>query len=408
MKGFFHGSDLAKKPPPARQPQCGQCKLYRGCQSPKIPVQGKGRAKVLFVGSGATKADDVAGRHMAGDAGQYLAGVWRTCTSQPLRRSAWLTNSTICGTDKRPDSAQVNACSPTWRAAVAEYKPQVIIPMGEQAVASVVSHLWGQAAGGVDKWAGQVIPDQTLNAWVCPTWEPGEVMGNKDPVTRKLWHDHLTAAAACQGVPWPDGPPDWKKEVKLYQQDAPMAAALDAITERGTGVVAWDYEGNCLKPEYHGAQLASVAVSWGRLWQPETTFAGLLGPQTRAALSRLLRSPVPKVAANMKFEDRWTRQAFGHGVRNWVWDTMLGAHVADNRTGVTGVKYQAYAMLGQPIYDDGVTVYLKSKPSTKLNRIRQQVSVRKLLTYNGMDALLEYRLAVHQIRALGLPLPWEK
>ena len=406
MAGFFSGSELVRKAPRAKQPQCGACGLHKKCTNPKMPVQGRGGLRVLFIGSGVTEEADRAGRHLAGPALHALSNAVAGL-GHKLPAVAWVTNATICKGE--PDTTRAMHCEPNWWDAVQRLRPDVIVPMGEAACATVVGRLWGKPAGGIDRWVGQVVPDQTTNAWVCPIWDPGHIANEKDAAKAHMWHDHLAAALACCGVPWPDGPPNWAGAVQCIQDDTKAADMLDDVASRTCGVVAWDYEANCLKPEYEGAALSSVAVSWGTaLSGPAVTVAALLGPKTKAALRRLLRCPLPKIAANIKFEDRWSRVALGTPVRNWVWDTMLAAHVLDNRKGVTGVKYQAYAKLGQPVWDSGVEDFLKSTPNTKLNDIQRQVSVRDLLLYNGMDALLEYRLACQQLTTMGLPTPWDK
>jgi hypothetical protein len=79
---------------------------------------------------------------------------------------------------------------------------------------------------------------------------------------------------------------------------------------------------------------------------------------------------------------------------------MLAAHIIDNRFGVTGLKFQSYVRFGVLGYDDDVAPYLKAKDSNSVNRIMElaetKEGMRKLLLYNGIDSLMEYRLAVLQ------------
>jgi hypothetical protein len=59
--------------------------------------------------------------------------------------------------------------------------------------------------------------------------------------------------------------------------------------------------------------------------------------------------------------------------------------------------------LGQAVYDDQVKPYLKSSSPGKRNRIKE-FPLKDLLLYNGMDALLEYKLAQRQMRQMGVVL----
>jgi len=111
----------------------------------------------------------------------------------------------------------------------------------------------------------------------------------------------------------------------------------------------------------------------------------------------LLKSSIGKIASNLKFEERWTRYFLKHRVRNWDWDTMLAAHVLNNATGITGLKFQAFVQLGQSQYDKHIEPYLKSSKGQHLNRIRE-IPLKDLLVYNGMDSFLEIKLATLQKR----------
>ena len=82
----------------------------------------------------------------------------------------------------------------------------------------------------------------------------------------------------------------------------------------------------------------------------------------------------------------------GHPVRNWVWDTMLSAHHLDNRPGITSVKYQAFVRLGQEPWDTHIKPMLQSTDERGLNRVNE-IPMRDLLLYCGMDSLIEYKLA---------------
>ena len=72
---------------------------------------------------------------------------------------------------------------------------------------------------------------------------------------------------------------------------------------------------------------------------------------------------------------------------------MLAAHVLDNRTGVCGLKTQSYIHFGLPDYNSHIEKFLKSDGGgNTFNKIHQIPTV-DLLTYGGMDAMLEFRLA---------------
>jgi hypothetical protein len=111
-----------------------------------------------------------------------------------------------------------------------------------------------------------------------------------------------------------------------------------------------------------------------------------------------------KIAANMKFEEIWSREILKIRVANWLWDSMLAAHNLDNRQEITGLKFQAYVNYGIIDYDSHIKPFLQSKEENNgnaFNRIHE-VDLFDLLTYCGIDSMLEYRLAFDQMKLMGI------
>ena len=405
-RGFFAGSQLQQQAPRRALPQCGACKLHRKCRSAKLSVRGDGKLSVLVVGPAPTQDDDAAGMHWA-DTTRLAKALGKGVDPD---RDLWFANALAChpvakGYQRQPTSAEVGYCRPNITKIIRELRPQVIIPMGASAVNSVLGSVWGEDVGQMERWAGWQIPSQDLNAWVCPTWHPNHLVAKDDQVLERQFDAHITQALACQGVPWPNGAPNWAANVEHVTDPMRAARWLRKCATRQTGAIAWDYETNMLKPDGPDAKIVSCAVAYGHR-SPERAIAFPWVGEAVVAMGELLRSPVPKIASNLKFEDRWTRKAFGHRVRAWAWDTMLAAHVADNRPAITSVKFQAFIRHGVPVWNDKIEPFLKSKGDEQVNRILQEIDMDDLLRYNGLDAWLEFMVAADQCNELGVPLPW--
>ena len=76
---------------------------------------------------------------------------------------------------------------------------------------------------------------------------------------------------------------------------------------------------------------------------------------------------------------------------------MLAAHVLNYARGVTGLKFQAFVLLGAESYNNHIEPFLKSVGKSPFNRI-QDIDLKDLLLYNGLDSLLEYKVAMKQIK----------
>jgi len=116
----------------------------------------------------------------------------------------------------------------------------------------------------------------------------------------------------------------------------------------------------------------------------------------------LISDSTEKIASNMKFEERWTDIKLQYPVSNWVWDTMLASHTQDCRREIGSIKFQTYVRFGIGDYDSHIHPYLVAPGSNEVNRIRE-LSPEDLLLYNGLDSLLEYKVAEEQMREMGLP-----
>lgn len=393
--------------PLSLQPQCGACGLHRSCKSPKIPVQGAGRRKILVVGEHPTKEEDNSGDLFSTAVGQHL---WETLARHGVGRDdCWVTSALRCrvpAKEKFPDKA-VSYCRPYLVQALTELKPEVILLLGYRAVQSCVGWLWKEDVGGrLERWVGHQAPVQSINAWVCPTWHPADLFydgGREGKLadSKKLFFDrHVAAAAQLEGRPW-STPPDWRKRVEVVTDVHRAAAVLDEFTTAG-GRIAWDIETTTLKPDGPHAEIYCCAVCW----EGKRTIAYPWHGAAVEATERLLRSPVRKIGYNMTFESRWLKAKRGFWVKDWVWDGMLAAHTLDSRSGVSGLKFQAFVRLGQDVYNDRVEPYLFSKKDAgdnAPNRIRE-APLHEVLLYCGMDALLEWKVAIKQARQMGVEL----
>lgn len=392
LKGFMADS-IGKKPlSDSLLPKCGACGLLNKCQTPKQPVYGLGRRKILIVGNFPTREDDSAGHAFSDWLGDRIRDEFEDDRFN-LYEDAWVTNALICSPQSTFAPAElVKHCRPNLIKTIKTLKPEIIIPMGYLACLSVLGWAWKEGIGTLDRWVGWEIPSIDHNAWICPTYSEIELLGlnndtsNRDGVVTLRWSEQVRRALDHTGRPY-ETPPDYHSRCHTMQKESQIVEFLEDLSVYD-GPVAFDYETTTLKPDAAGpAQVVSMSVCA----DPEIAIAFPVTPNIRFAIRNFLRSPTPKVAANKKFEDRWSRKFFGTGVRNWVWDTMLGAHILDGRENTKGLKFQAFVQLGVPSYDDHIHPYLDSPGSNTPNRVRE-IDLRSLLHYNAMDSLLELLL----------------
>lgn len=391
--GFFDTTSLpVVKTQRFHSPQCGKCRLFERCKSPKMEPTGRGRRRILVLAEAPGKDEDDKGIQLVGKSGKRLEREMAE-VGIDMRRDCILTNALVCRPENNeiPDPRMIGWCRPNLTKTIEEFKPEVIIPLGAIACESLFGWLYKEDVGGIGRWAGWVIPDQTLNAWVCPTFHPAHLERNEnDTQLAGLFRQHLEAAANLKGRPW-KVVPDYRKEVRvIYSPEE----ACEFVGRIRSGNIAFDFETTTLKPD--GAKAEIVCCSVCRDGKEAAAFPWH-GRVKRVMKHLLEREEVGKVGWSAKFEHRWCWRN-GINVRGWKWDGMLSAHAIYNGgkgRAITGLKFQAYVHLGFPPYNKVVEPYLEADGGNVPNRVRE-LDLGTLLLYCGLDSLLEYRVSLKQ------------
>lgn len=392
--GFFTPSSW--EGPPGKKirhlASCGECGLSSKCFTPRMEPTGTGRKSILFVAEAPGEKEDRQGVQLIGKAGQLLRSNLKQI-HQNLD-DAWKTNAVIC----RPPDNEINdiyieSCRPNIIKTIKKLKPNVIILLGKSAIKSVIGAEWSKSIDGLGTWIGWTIPSVTYNAWLCPTYHPSYIeRKGKDELLEKILRRHLKQAYKLENKK-----PEYldiekeKEKIELIKKPRLARARLRDLSKK-EGILAFDYETTGLKPE-SGAQRI---VSCSFCLDGKDTFAMMINDSLHEYLRKILTNPkLKKVASNLKFEHRWTLAKLGIFIASWYWDTMLTAHILDNRKGITSVKFQSYILFGVNDYDSHISPYLKSPQANGLNRI-DELDIDDLLMYNGLDSLLEYKVMEKQ------------
>jgi len=411
MKPFFSVSSLPViSPSTYLQPRCGQCGLHKTCQTPYMPVSGKGREKILIVGEAPGATEDREGVQFCGESGLELEAAFAKF-GLDMRRDCWLHNALSCRPpgNKIPKPEMVDYCRPYVLKAIKELKPHKVLLFGATAVKSVLGHYWKRDLGlndgqgkkakePVTRWLDWHIPLRKPNMWICANIHPDSayLYSQDKPVVKLMFERYLKRALSFSGRPWQEIP-DYESQLRVISDHHEAAREIRKFIQAGKRI-AFDFENNMLKPDPPNARIVCCSVSDG-----VTSIAFDWHGEAIKAMRELVRSPQPKVASNLKHEERWTLKEFGCMVRNWDTDTMLTAHWLDNREAITSVKFQAFVLCGQEPWDDHIKPYLKAESSSVPNRIHE-LDPYDLKKYCCYDSLMEMLVAQKQRRKAGLPL----
>jgi len=386
-------------------PLCGKCGFYKYCNTPKMSPVGKGKKKILILTEHPTNTEDITGKLLSGEGGAQIHSILNSLNIN-LKRDCWVSSALICHPNKKVTEKEIEYCRPNFLTTLKVLQPVVIIPMGKLAIECIIRYVWkDEKTDSIDKWVGWKIPSQKINTWICPTFSPEFLLENPNPAKTLAVTKHFKQARDIIGKPW-KVIPDYNKDVIVSYSSDDVGKTIKGMME-SERPLAFDYETDRLKPDSKESQIICCSVSDGK-----KSVAYPWDKRTAMITQQLLKSDIPKIGANIKFEERWTKRIFGHGVKNWKWDTVLAAHWLDCRSGVTSVKFQSFVRLGCEDYDSDIKPFLQADGTNKPNRIKE-LPIDKLLTYCALDSLLEYKIAESQWWESGYSLlsecqKWEK
>jgi len=409
MTGFFSSKETESKTRPGgKKYSCIACGLIKNVEMPRIEPFGEFKKKILLIGESPNETDISKDELWTGRHGRTVrkaleklgVDIYEDCTSINAVNCLPLTKA---GDLREPKQFEIECCRKiVVDKVIANLKPKVIILLGEAALESVVGKRWKKGIGTMAKWHGAVIPDQDLKCWVCPTWHPSEVEHRNEDVAL-IWKMELESAIKMVNVAFPV-----YKEPKIHYLDD--ITGLYSIVKRYKRVVT-DIEATGLKPHAEGHKIvcASIAVS------PDEVYVFMMPDKLKDCkpyIDILQDENIEKMGHNIKYEDTWFNVILKAEVKNWGFDSMLAAHVLDNREGIVGLKFQTFIKLGIPDYDSEISPYLKGddKNANSFNKILELISTEdgrhKLMKYCALDSINEYRLANLQMEIMDDQIPF--
>lgn len=414
--GFFKKEQIGKPKPVTKRSGtttkalgCIPCGLYKTCNSPKMDYTGDGKKDILVIAEAPGKIEDNKGLQLVGEAGQLLRRVLQRHDID-LDEDCWKINAVNCRPQKNrtPTSKEIEHCrSRVWKT-IEELKPKLILLLGGVAVESFLGHRWKKNLGGITKWRGWHIPDQDVNAWVCPTFHPSYVMrmtssakpGKGMPVVKTIWKQDIARALGCLDIPVPNYK-NAERFVKILKEPEEIKRALTEIIRTKPELLNLDYETTGKKPYAKGHQIYTAAMSY----KDDEAISFPVTPEVMPYLRRVLADKrIGKSAHNRRFEDMWTKALIPKGkVASWKWCSQNTSHILDNRENITWFKFQVYVNFGIVDYDSHIEPFLQSKNSKDANSFNciKEAPLNDVLLYGGLDGLYGLWLVKKQMRIIN-------
>ena len=328
-----------------------------------------------------------------------------------MEEDCWTTSLIQCYT-RTPNEKHVECCQSSLNALIRLLKPKVVLFVGQLGAQFLYRH---RIAGSLklDRTHGFIHNWRQHECYAVATDVPGQ-HGKYSVVPNLIIERDILQAVRALQKPYKA----WKTErecIYLCDEKEAIKRLQEAVANDRERWEAFDYETTGLRPYDRGHRLVSCAIASS----PDESYAFMMTDKIIPHLRNWLNAPqIKKIAHNLAFELMWSAEKIGTWGRSMRLDTMILAHVFDNRdTRITGIKFLAPMLLGCDLWDGRVASYLESEPNTKrtrgnnaLNNIHR-VQPRMLLTYNAIDSLVEFRVAsvlMPELMNFEITLPTEE
>ncbi len=170
---------------------CISCKLAT-TRNKVVFGEGDIDAKVMFIGEGPGKQEDLTGRPFIGRAGELLTKIIENGMNLS-RKSVYIANIVKCRPsvdllmhkDRPPDAEEIKACHPFLLKQIKLISPEVIITLGSPSTKFLL-----QTKQGITSLRGRWHDFEGIP--VMPTFHPSYILrngGEKSPLKKYIWED---------------------------------------------------------------------------------------------------------------------------------------------------------------------------------------------------------------------------
>ena len=159
---------------------CQKCRLC-AARTHAVPGEGSPHARLMFIGEGPGRDEDLTGRPFVGRAGQLLDKMIAAIGLS--REEVYIANVVKCRPpqNRAPEMDEVAACMPYLRAQVGLIRPQVIVLLGSSALGAILGpeHRITRERGA---WS------ERKGVFFMPTFHPAALLRDESK-KRPVWED---------------------------------------------------------------------------------------------------------------------------------------------------------------------------------------------------------------------------
>lgn len=159
---------------------CQKCRLC-AARTHAVPGEGNPHARLMFIGEGPGRDEDLTGRPFVGRAGQLLDKMIASIGLS--REEVYIANVVKCRPpqNRAPEMDEVAACMPYLRAQVGLIRPQVIVLLGSSALGAILG-----PEHRITRERGAWI--ERKGVFFMPTFHPAALLRDESK-KRPVWED---------------------------------------------------------------------------------------------------------------------------------------------------------------------------------------------------------------------------
>ncbi len=159
---------------------CQKCRLC-AARTHAVPGEGSPHARLMFIGEGPGRDEDLTGRPFVGRAGQLLDKMIAAIGLS--REEVYIANVVKCRPpqNRAPEMDEVAACMPYLRAQVGMIRPQVIVLLGSSALGAILG-----SEHRITRERGAWI--ERKGVFFMPTFHPAALL-RYESKKRPVWED---------------------------------------------------------------------------------------------------------------------------------------------------------------------------------------------------------------------------
>ena len=159
---------------------CQKCRLC-AARTRAVPGEGNPHARLMFIGEGPGRDEDLTGRPFVGRAGQLLDKMIASIGLS--REEVYIANVVKCRPpqNRAPEMDEVAACMPYLRAQVGLIRPQVIVLLGSSALGAILG-----PEHRITRERGAWI--ERKGVFFMPTFHPAALLRDESK-KRPVWED---------------------------------------------------------------------------------------------------------------------------------------------------------------------------------------------------------------------------